>query len=363
MVVLDEKLLRKRSEHNEGLLVHLEEISLHQQELERIECIGNICKNIRILLLQNNIIERIENLRKLKRLEYINLALNNICRIEGLNSCESLRKLDLTLNFIDFDALEESLKHLIDNYNLEDLYLVGNPIQTNWADRRYRDYVILACPQIKQLDGILISPAERIAAQGKLENLEPELRCCAARIAESKRVGTYDSCIKHGYTRQARIEMYRELGEQKAEKERMEKLRLGIEERKPREPPSVLNQKGEIRQCNEGGYEFSLEEDPLTCPGHVVFQMETPRFMDISLIDIDLNPLYVRCSIRGQITQIRFDCEVVVARSRVERSKTTGAIKCICPIEGYVARSNQLECIEIDCRVPTELSPPPLEQI
>jgi len=41
-----------------------------------------------------------ENVWKFKRLEYLNLALNNIEIIENLEGCESLRKLDLTLNFI-----------------------------------------------------------------------------------------------------------------------------------------------------------------------------------------------------------------------------------------------------------------------
>ena len=42
-----------------------------------------------------------ENLTKLKELEYLNLALNNIRLIEGIENCESLMKLDLTVNFVD----------------------------------------------------------------------------------------------------------------------------------------------------------------------------------------------------------------------------------------------------------------------
>jgi protein TilB len=62
--------------------------------------------------LQNNIISKIENLNKLKELDYLNLALNNIVKLEGLEGCESLRKLDLTINFIDIDDYVESLKNL-----------------------------------------------------------------------------------------------------------------------------------------------------------------------------------------------------------------------------------------------------------
>lgn len=51
-----------------------------------------------------------ENLNKLKKLEYLNLALNCIERIENLDRCESLNKLDLTMNFIGELTSIESLK-------------------------------------------------------------------------------------------------------------------------------------------------------------------------------------------------------------------------------------------------------------
>ena len=56
---------------------------------------------------------------RLKKLEYLNLALNNIEVIEGLRGCESLRKLDLTVNFIG--ALS-SVSELRFNEHLEELY-------------------------------------------------------------------------------------------------------------------------------------------------------------------------------------------------------------------------------------------------
>ena len=79
------KLLRKRAEHNEGIISSLEEISLHQEELEGInEVLNMTCRKIKILYLQNNLIPKIENLHHLKDLQYLNLALNNITKIEGL---------------------------------------------------------------------------------------------------------------------------------------------------------------------------------------------------------------------------------------------------------------------------------------
>jgi len=53
-----------------------------------------------------------ENLNKLKDLEYLNLAVNNIKKIENIENCESLKKLDLTLNFVDIEDLESSINCL-----------------------------------------------------------------------------------------------------------------------------------------------------------------------------------------------------------------------------------------------------------
>ena len=108
------ELIKKKSEHNDGILDDLEELSLHQLELERIEVVGHLCRKLKILYLQNNIIPRIENLHHCKDLEYLNMALNNITVIEGLHNCEFLNKLDLTVNFIGIETIEESIDHLVE---------------------------------------------------------------------------------------------------------------------------------------------------------------------------------------------------------------------------------------------------------
>ncbi len=68
-----------------------------------------------------------ENLNKLKELEYLNLALNNISKIENIEGCENLKKLDLTVNFIDLEDLEDSMVNLSRNPLIRDLYMTGNP--------------------------------------------------------------------------------------------------------------------------------------------------------------------------------------------------------------------------------------------
>ncbi|GFR98501.1 leucine-rich repeat-containing protein 6 [Elysia marginata] len=118
MVRITEDMVRKRSEHNEMQISTLEEISLHQQDIERLEYLDKWCRDLKILYLQSNLIPKIENVGRLKKLEYINLALNNVEKIENLEGCESLKKLDLTVNFVGELTSVESLKGL---YNFREL--------------------------------------------------------------------------------------------------------------------------------------------------------------------------------------------------------------------------------------------------
>jgi protein TilB len=80
-------------------------------------------------------------------LEYLNLAINNITKVQNLQRCESLQRLDLTINFIPKAGLL-SLCSLAANYNLRDLYLIGNPC-TDWPG--YRQYVVAHLPQLAKL--------------------------------------------------------------------------------------------------------------------------------------------------------------------------------------------------------------------
>ena len=108
MSKITQEMLRKRAEHNEGLLSTLEEVplalyfycyiylyiivqvTLHQQDIDKIENLDVYCRHLKILYLQSNLIPKMEGLTKLKELEYINLAVNNVSKIEGIRNCESL---------------------------------------------------------------------------------------------------------------------------------------------------------------------------------------------------------------------------------------------------------------------------------
>ena len=52
-------MVRRRAEHNEGEIFSLEELSLHQLDIERIEHLQDWCPDLKILYLQGNLISKI----------------------------------------------------------------------------------------------------------------------------------------------------------------------------------------------------------------------------------------------------------------------------------------------------------------
>lgn len=59
LLSVTEDLIRRNAEHNECVIFSLEELSLHQQEIERLEHVDRWCRDLKILYLQNNLIGKI----------------------------------------------------------------------------------------------------------------------------------------------------------------------------------------------------------------------------------------------------------------------------------------------------------------
>ena len=329
---ITQELLRKRAEHNDGILTTLEEISLHQESIERIENLEFYCRHIKILYLQDNIIEKLENLDKLKELEYLNLAVNSIQKIENLEKCESLNKLDLTMNFVDIENLKESCDCLSKVPSLREIYLTGNPCE---KFKYCREYVIGRCPQIIIYDGNEVKKSERIKAREMMDFMEKELE------RESKEHIIFkqnDPSEKdpNKYSVEYRRNMYKELEKEKLENERKKKE----ESQKPslwndpvikEVPPPVYKENGEVRICNQGRYDVFLDEDIYTT-AITTFRMKLPKFLDTNKIKVDLNPNYVRVDVNGKITQWRFDNDIIVEKATVQRSTTTGILEIKAPM-------------------------------
>ncbi|OQR87774.1 hypothetical protein ACHHYP_18021 [Achlya hypogyna] len=340
------ELLRKRSEHNEGVVSTLEELSLHQEELEKIELVGTLCRKLRILYLQNNIIERIEDLNHMKELRYLNLALNNIKKIEGLRNCEFLEKLDLTVNFIDVDELEASINHLKPLEHLRELYMLGNPAQSDWPG--FASYVVASLPRLQMLDGKDITRSERILALQKLPALRAELAALAGAkttrdladmdVIEVVAGGATDVSSnqdeeKIPYTPETRRSMYKELAEQKEEEETRKRANMPRERDAQAEHTAALekarrlDEGGVVRQCNEGKGQWKFTLDDESSPGFVVLEVFVPKYLDSSLIHVDMHPTHVSITIKNKLLRLRFPEEVKSDQGKALRSKTTGALK------------------------------------
>lgn len=74
--------------------------------------------------------------------------------------------------------------------------------------------------------------------------------------------------------------------------------------------------------------------------------------MDTSQIKVDLNPQYVRCDIKGKITQLRFDHEIIMEGATIQRSQTTGHLVIKANIVGVTKKDNKSDkinyCIKKD---------------
>lgn len=328
-----EQLIRKKSEHNELIISTLEELSLHQENIEKIEFVQDWCRDLQILLLQSNLISKIENLGKLKKLDYLNLAVNNIETIENLDKLESLSKLDLTLNFIG-DL--ESVSNLSDNYNLNELIMTGNPC-CDYPD--YRTFVVHTLPQLKVLDSIPITKSDQLAAQIAFRDIVPKIRQSQedyfrfreeqktrvkAQIAENRRQMEeipdesernkffWDSKGEH--CPESRIE----IANQQMANER-KKNPSSEEVKKPR-PRRLFTDTGSPLNINEAKLDF-LFRDLLAC-----FELELfiPKYCDTDLLTVNVETNYVRVVIKQKVFQLVLQEEVRIEESTSQRSQITG---------------------------------------
>ncbi|GIY33127.1 protein tilB homolog [Caerostris extrusa] len=238
MATITEDLLRKCAEHNECEIFSLEEVSLHQRNIEKIEHIDRWCRDLKILYLHSNLISKI--------------------------GCESLNKLDFTANFIGELTSIESLQ---DNYNLEELYLTGNPC-TDFEG--YREFVIVTLPQLK--------------VKGYNEDISNEFE---------------DDDENHDDD-ESKIN----------------------EVKKPKVPRKLITDDGRILNVNEAKLDFQFVNDE----DNNCFKLDLAvfRFLDSSMLEADVQPNYVRVKVNGKFFQLLLPEEIHPDMSTCQRSQTTG---------------------------------------
>ncbi|XP_066480265.1 dynein axonemal assembly factor 11-like isoform X2 [Tiliqua scincoides] len=378
ILIFTEELIRQRAEHNNCEIFSLEEISLHQQNIEKLEHIDKWCRDLKILYLQFNLIPKIENVSKLKKLEYLNLALNNIEKIENLEGCEDLQKLDLTANFI---GELSSIKVLKSNIHLKELFLTGNPC-TDFEG--YRMFVVATLHQLQFLDGKEITRSERTRAvqnypevvkqiqeqeqayllkrstereekaerqrqeKWKKEEAEMEYQLgfdvqhsadinptipysveegenhqkteekneyCKLLTEEDKEERDFwETPVPH--TPEARLEAHKYIEKKKKGKENRD------QKKKMKPPRTLITPEGKVLNVNEPKLDFSLKDDEEN--NQFILDIAVYRHLDTSLLDVDVQPTYVKVLIKGKPFQLVLPEEVKPDSSTAKRSQTTG---------------------------------------
>jgi protein TilB len=142
-------------------------------------------------------------------------------------------------------------------------------------------------PQLISIDSNEITPKERILANQRFDELMEELdqEIEKKAIADSKK--TPEEREKE-YGPETRREMYKE---QQQQNEQREKDRLSKNEQPEVKNSSIYNKDGELRQCNEGKYEFLMKEwdDPVFS----FFEMKIPKYLETSNCKVELFPNFV----------------------------------------------------------------------
>ncbi|XP_060840295.1 dynein axonemal assembly factor 11 isoform X2 [Rhopalosiphum padi] len=270
-----------------------------------------------------------KNLNKLKKLEYLNLALNCIEIIENLDRCESLNKLDLTMNFIGKLDSIESLKY---NTHLRTLYLTGNPC-TDYDG--YREYVIGTLPQIDILDGIDVTSFDKLVAKQQLPNITCKI-IAQQKTYENFRIKQKESSKSLNITEETmetheknyeesdedfwnqpsentpecRVEMA--LHSRRAQRKQDEAKKTSKEE-----PwiPKLFAEDGRPYNLNQAKVSYKMENEH----NKYVLTVHVYKFMDTSELDVDVQPTYVRVTVRKKILQLALDEEVRVDESNAKR--------------------------------------------
>lgn len=282
--------------------------------------------------------------------------------------------------------------------HLRELYMLGNPSQSNWPDNGFHEYVVASLPQLELLDGKEIHRSDRIkalqvfserqrylhertavvraqkaleAAKAKEEaeakaqesdvievssheatdisqSDEKDERVAAETHAQKPaKKSVLQSDEKLPYTPHTRREMYMELAEQKEAEEARKRENQPKERDTEAEHTQALRkarrqeqQDGDgtsLRQCNEGKWEFRLMDEIFD----VVLEVDLPRFLDTSLIDVDVHPSYVSIVAKNKLLRLRFPELVHSDAGKAERSKVTGTLRLTLP-KAHVSETQKL---------------------
>ncbi|NWW37371.1 TILB protein, partial [Panurus biarmicus] len=352
-----EDLVRRRAEHNNCEIFSLEEISLHQQEIEKLEHLDKWCRDLKILYLQNNLIPKIENVGKLKKLEYLNVALNNIERIENLEVNASLKQVLPTAEFLSLNFSEclQVTFHLQGSHVTPKKVLCSAQVALRYLDskeieRSERIKALQNYPEVKwkireQEGAYLLKRArEKEEAQRRMQERKDEKQKQmdsklefdssdspqekpnhAEGDGEQERCKTVENDDEERkfwqeptpYTPESRLETHRYIEEKRRAKDNKR-------ESKKREKSAwtLVTAEGKVLNVNVPKLHFSLKDDEEN--NQIILDLAVYRHLDTSLLDVDVQPTYIRVLVKGKPFQLVLPEEVKPDSSCAKRSQTTG---------------------------------------
>ena len=100
----------------------------------------------------------------------------------------------------------------------------------------------------------------------------------------------------------------------------------------------------DVRQCNEGGNDFRIDESE--DGSAMVLELQVGKYMDTSLMDVDVQTRVVRVLIKGKLLQLTLHEEVKPDASKAERSKLTGALVVTMPKANWTKQARGLRSMK-----------------
>lgn len=182
--------------------------------------------------------------------------------------------------------------------------------------------MIATLPQLKVLDSQQVSRTERLKARQEQSFLYQRIvQQLHAKNKEVLNIETTDTGEKlYPHTPEARLEMARELAEQRKAKDPGERFKAAPP--KPLTKPVFHPDSGKIMQRNEGNYEFKFEESKT----HIDLRVEVSKFLDTNLIDVDVHSEWVSVMIKGKALHLCLPEPVDEKSCEASRSQATGQL-------------------------------------
>uniref|UniRef100_A0A0G4GA02 Dynein axonemal light chain 1 n=1 Tax=Chromera velia CCMP2878 TaxID=1169474 RepID=A0A0G4GA02_9ALVE len=139
-------------------LVNCKKLSLSTNSIDKIINLPNL-KNLEILSLGRNVIKKIAGLDEIgATLRELWISYNLIDKLDGLSPCVKLQVLFMSNNKI---KNWEEIEKLASLPELQNVLFIGNPIYDGFSKEDVKPKVVKRLPNIKTLDGQLVSDSVR----------------------------------------------------------------------------------------------------------------------------------------------------------------------------------------------------------